>query len=209
MKNDKLFIVKLNPVDYLSLVGLLLSGSAIGLTLHKQFSFALSLLFLAMLADAFDGLMARKLGTEREFGRYLDGFIDVFDYLLAPALFLYIWGFNTWYYVLVLFLFLTCGVIRLSVFNLIGNVKNEEDELSYLGMPVFWSVLFLGIFYILGWIVSTSVLFPLIGVLFTAFAVLMILNRRFYKFRDWRVMLSLILGFSILFALKGLIGVLF
>lgn len=206
MNNSRLFIIKLNWIDYLSLTGVLFSGLAIGLILNEQYAFALSLLFLAMLTDAFDGLLARKFHIQREFGRYLDSFIDVIDYLLAPVLFLYLWGVNTWYYVLVLFLFLICGIIRLSVFNETGNVKNEAEDLSYLGMPVFWSVFFLGILYILSWIISKHLLFPFIAILFASFALLMVCNRKFYKFKNWKMMLSVILFFSIVFALKGLIS---
>lgn len=203
MTKKNIFIVKLNYVDCLTLSGLIFASISAGFALANQFSFSLSFLFIAMLADAFDGVFARRYGTERDFGRYLDGFIDVFDYLVVPSLFLYCWGFNTWYYIIVLFLFMTTGVIRLSVFNEIGNTKNENNELSYLGMPVFWSALFLGIIYIAGWTIDKDYLFPAVAVLFAVFAILMVYNGKFYKFKSWKTMLLVILGGSIIFALDG------
>ncbi len=198
-----IFIITLNWVDYLTLSGILLSSLSIGFALNGKFSFSLGVLFLAMTADAFDGVMARKFGTERNFGRYLDGFIDVFDYIVAPAIFLYCWGFNEFYQLFVLMLFMGAGVVRLSVFNEIGNLKDEESGLSYWGMPVFWSVFFLGISYILSWFISTSFLFPFIAVLFSVFAFLMVYNGQFYKFKSWKVMLFVLLSFSAIFFLDG------
>jgi phosphatidylserine synthase len=204
VRNKDPFIVRLTWVDGLTLCGLVLASLAACLALHGQFAFALSLLFVAMIADAFDGILARKFGMERDFGRYLDGFIDVYDYLAVPALFLYLWGFNTWYYGAVLILFMMCGVVRLSHFNEIGNVQNEEDELSYLGMPVFWSILLLGGLYAVSWLIPPKFLFPPAAVLFTAFAVLMLCNRPFHKFKNPRRILAVLAGASLLFALKGL-----
>jgi phosphatidylserine synthase len=200
----KTFIVTLNPVDYLTISGIVLSSCSIALILGNRLSLALSLLFLAMLCDALDGVLARKLGTVRDFGRYLDGFVDTFDYLVAPAVFLYVWGLNTWYYGIVLIVFMICGVIRLSVFNQIGNIRDGDDNLSYLGMPVFWSILFVGLLYMAGWFIPRETLYPVAMLVFGLFAFFMILNRSFFKFKSVAVMASLILGFALVFALDGL-----
>lgn len=202
MENGR-FIIQLNWVDGLTLTGLALSSLSMGFAMAGEFSFALSILFLAMLTDAFDGILARRFGTERNFGRYLDGFVDVFDYLAAPALFLYCWGFNSWYAVIVLILFIVAGVVRLSVFNEIGNIKDEKDGLSYLGMPVFWSVLFLGVLHILSWLIDKAVFMPAIAGIFSVYAFMMVSNRRFHKFKNWKAMLLVLLSFSLLFVLDG------
>lgn len=196
-------IVQLNGVDVFTLFGIVLVMISIGMILGGRLSFALAILSLAALVDAFDGILARKFGTEREFGRYLDGFVDVLDYLVTPSLFLYLFGFNTWYYVLVLMLFVCCGIIRLSVFNEIGNIKDERNELAYLGMPVFWSAFFLGFIYLATWFVGKSVVFPITAILFGVYALLMIYNSTFFKFRNWKVMLLIILFFTITFSLHG------
>jgi len=200
---DNLWIVRLTWVDGLTLGGLVLSSLAAGLALAGRFAFALSLLFAAMLLDAFDGILARRHGLERAFGRYLDGFVDVYDYLAVPALFLYLWGFDRWYHVIVLILFMACGVVRLAVFNEVGNVEDEEQEMAYLGMPVFWSVLFLGGIYAAAWVVPRPVLFPAVAALFSLFAALMLLRRPFHKFKNPRRILAVLAGAALLFALKG------
>jgi len=202
MENER-FIIRLNWVDCLTLMGLVLSSLSIGFSISGKFSFALSVLFLAMLLDAVDGILARKFGTERNFGRYLDGFVDVYDYLMAPAVFLFCWGFKAWYYVAILILFMIAGVVRLSVFNEIGNIEDEEDGLSYLGMPVFWSVLFLGFLYGLSWLTDKAWLMPIVAVIFAVQTFLMVYRRRFHKFKNWKMMLMVLTTFAVLFGLDG------
>jgi CDP-diacylglycerol--serine O-phosphatidyltransferase len=198
-----MFIVRLNLVDVLTLSGLILSLIAASFALSGQFAFALSFLFMAMLADAFDGIMARKFGFERDFGRYLDGFVDVFDYLIVPSIFLLVWGFNTWYYGIVLIMVIVSGVIRLSVFNEVGNVKNEDDDLSYWGMPVFWNQFFLGGAFILSWFAGKEIVFPVLAVVLILFAFFMLYNGRFHKFKSWKIMLAVVLCGAVIFALNG------
>ncbi len=202
--NEKsIFLINLNWIDYLTLSGVALASCSVGFAFAGKLSFAMSFMFLAMLADAFDGFFARKFNKESDFGRYLDSFIDVLDYLIAPSLFLYLWGFSDWYYIPVLIIFVACGIIRLSVFNEIGNVEDDNKSLSYLGMPVFWSVLILGILYTFSWLISKQYLFPVIAIILAAFSLLMVYKRPFYKFKNWIFMLVVILGSSIIFALDG------
>jgi len=198
------FIVQLNWVDYLTLSGVLWSSIAITLSLSGHFAFALSLLFVAMLVDAFDGILARKYRLEREFGRYLDSFIDMLDYLIAPAIFLYCWGFSGILDSMILMFFVISGIIRLSVFNQVGNLKEaNNDKLSYWGMPVFWSIFILAAAYLLALLVSKPFVFALLAVILVIYSILMIYNRRFYKFQDIRLILILVLGGIILFAFLG------
>ena len=138
MEKKPYFIITLNKVDLVTLSSVITSSLAVGLALAGYLMLATALLYLAMLADAMDGILARKLGVERDFGRYLDGFMDVLIYLTGPSIIFYLSGFNGWMSVFLMTM-IACGCIRLSVFNQIGNIQ-ESDGLSYLGMPVFWSV---------------------------------------------------------------------
>jgi CDP-diacylglycerol--serine O-phosphatidyltransferase len=200
-----MFIVKLNPVDGLTLAGMFIACCSGILAINGQFDYAMGMLFFAMLADAFDGILARKMGTTRDFGRYLDGFVDVFDYLVAPSLFLYVWGFDSWYYSLCLVVFMMSGIVRLSVFNEVGNIE-DDGELSYLGMPVFWSVLFLGFIYVLSWLTGKAILFPVIAVFLITFSVLMVYNKSFYKFKNPKTIFMVVSGTALVFFIKGFIN---
>ena len=75
------FIVRLNRVDCLTLSSVVTTALATAMTLDQHFHLAMALLFVAMGCDGLDGLLARKWGLARNFGRYLDGFMDVLIYL--------------------------------------------------------------------------------------------------------------------------------
>nr|VFJ91243.1 MAG: CDP-diacylglycerol---serine O-phosphatidyltransferase [Candidatus Kentron sp. H]VFJ92331.1 MAG: CDP-diacylglycerol---serine O-phosphatidyltransferase [Candidatus Kentron sp. H] len=157
-----------------------------------------------MLVDAFDGIFARKYGLERNFGRYLDSFVDVLDYLVAPAIFLYCWGFTGILNSTILVFFIICGIIRLSVFNQVGNLKEaNNDKLSYWGMPVFWSIFILAAAYLLALLISKPFVLAFLAVVIVIYSILMIYNGRFYKFQDTRLILILVIGGIVLFALLG------
>ena len=202
-KERGFFIIRLNPVDCLTLLGVFLSCFAIGLMLNGLLELSIAVLYLAVIADAFDGILARKFGLTREFGRYLDGFVDTLDYLVAPALFLFLWGFAEFYQSLLLIVFICCGFIRLSVFNEVGNIEDENAGLGYLGAPVFWSTLVLGPLFMLHWLIGLQAVFMLLTVVLPVFSIMMVHNGRYYKFKNPIFMLVTLLAMSLLFVFLG------
>lgn len=204
--NKRLFIIQLNWVDGFSLSGLACALFAIGCIFKQKFDFAISLLCIAMLIDIFDGILARKFDTCRPFGRHLDSFIDVIDYLVAPLLLFYLSGFTRWYQVAVLILATMAGIVRLSVFNEIGNIKNARGDACYLGMPVYWMIPILMIFHALSWFFPVQSLFAGLAVTLGFYSVLMVSNATFSKLtRALPISVVLIAGASV-FALKGISG---
>ncbi|MDF1820629.1 MAG: CDP-alcohol phosphatidyltransferase family protein [Alcanivoracaceae bacterium] len=194
-----LFIIRLNRVDLLTLSGVLSAGMAVGLALAGQPLLATSLLFVAMLGDALDGIWARKRGITREFGRYLDGFMDMLIYLVGPSLVWYqgllpgLWG-------LPLLGLIACGAIRLSVFNQTGNVESTNGGMAYLGLPVFWTVFLLAGSQLMALLIPVSVLRPLMVIILVAMSLAMLWRRPFFKFTAlWQILL-LTLGGAGLFA---------
>jgi CDP-diacylglycerol---serine O-phosphatidyltransferase len=192
-------IIRLNRVDLLTLSATLSVSLALWLTLnHKPFS-ATTILFLAMLADALDGIWARRRGVLREFGRYLDGFMDVLVYLVAPAL---IWHHTllTDWSALLLPLLIACGCIRLAVFNQAGTTETPSGKPAYTGMPVFWSLFILAGSLLLNRFVSADIVTAILIVALPAFSFAMLWNRPFFKFTAlWQILL-LTLGGAALFA---------
>lgn len=202
MENSR-FIIKLNRVDLVTLSSVITSCLSVGAALNGYLYLGIALLYLAMLADAMDGILARKYKLERDFGRYLDGFMDVLIYLVGPSIIFYLSGFDGLYSVILMFL-IAFGCIRLSVFNEIGNIK-ESDGLSYLGMPVFWSVFILGIFALLKMAIPEPILFPVLGIILVLFSIAMVLNRPFFKFKSLKQILSITIGGTILFSVIEII----
>lgn len=193
------FIIRLNVVDYLTLVGALLSCISIAFMLNGKLELSLGVLYLAVIADAFDGVLARRLKIERDFGRYLDGFVDTLDYLIAPALFVFLWGFNAWYQGLLLVIFIMCGFIRLSVFNQVGNISSDDNRQSYWGAPVFWSTLALGPLFIVSGSIGKEIVFYVLMLIIPLFSIAMLHNGRYYKFKNPLVMLTGLLVLSMIF----------
>ncbi len=201
-------IVSLSPADLLTLTALLMcTGSAL-LVVHGRLYLGMSLLLLAMLFDAFDGIVARKYGWEGPFGRYLDGFVDAFNYLALPSVILWSMGLarTDGYGILqigVFFVFIACGIMRLSVFNMIGNIK-VCGGMSYLGLPVFWSQFLVAVlFIVMGfvphslWVLITNGTLLLMGGCF-------LINRPFWKPKNLMLIVGVIGALSIGFAWIGI-----
>jgi CDP-diacylglycerol--serine O-phosphatidyltransferase len=182
------YIIRLNPVDCLTLSGVITSSAAVALALNGESYLATALLFIAMLGDALDGMLARKYKLERPFGRYLDGFMDVLIYLVAPSFLLYTHGFDG-YWSVTLLVMIICGSIRLSVFNDIGNIQEETGGLAYLGMPVFWSIFLLAGFLLLDFVLPPLYLNAVMTIALLAFSRAMLLRRPFFKFKKlWHIL---------------------
>lgn len=197
------YLIRLNKVDLITMSGVVTSMIAAALALSGSLYLATALLYLAMLADALDGILARKLGLERDFGRYLDGFMDVLIYLVVPSLIFYVSGLNGWG-AFCLIIMVGCGCIRLAVFNQIGNLQAEKG-LAYLGMPVFWSLFILAGYLLLDIIVPAVWLQPMLIISLLLFSHAMLLRRPFFKFKQLSTILSLTLGGAALFLTLHLI----
>ncbi|WP_419811372.1 CDP-alcohol phosphatidyltransferase family protein [Bacterioplanoides sp.] len=204
------WLIRLNRVDCITLLSVPLTLLAVHEVLQQQLMSALALLYLAMTADALDGMLARRWNLTRNFGRYLDGFMDVLIYLLTPALILMQWGF-TGAWLIPLMLMVGCGCVRLSVFNETGNLgEDDADEdtsggLAYQGMPVFWSLFIIAP---LLWLNTLGIL-PmlaaqiLLATSLTLFSYLMVRKARFFKFSSLKQILLLTLGGFLLWALAS------
>lgn len=179
MNEKKYFIVSLSWVDWLTLGSLFLAGLGLFTAFHGRLTLAISLMLLAMFVDMLDGFLARRMDLESEFGRYLDSFCDVVTYLLLPLFILYQFGMWDWLSLSALFVFLVCGVLRLSRFNIVGAV--EDSGVAYhLGLQVIWSHLLIVLAFPLWMWLGASARYPLI-VFLLAMSFFMIRNMRVPK----------------------------
>jgi CDP-diacylglycerol---serine O-phosphatidyltransferase len=125
--------------EYVNLANALTSGSlAAGfLALFLIFQTndllaAAGLVALAAVFDGFDGAMARRIGTEGEFGTNLDSLADMVSFGAVPAFALY-WG--SLYALPVVglvacLIFFLCGAWRLARFSILKN------PLYFVGFPI-------------------------------------------------------------------------
>ena len=71
--------------NYLTLCNIFCGFMSILTTAHGYFIWGTVFIFLAMLADRYDGIVARKLGVVSEIGHDLDSLCDVVSFGVAPA----------------------------------------------------------------------------------------------------------------------------
>lgn len=124
--------LKMQTANILTLFNLSLGGFAILSIMHDQLNLSLLLIFLAALADRFDGMVARKFNIESELGRQLDSMCDIISFGVAPALLIYqgiLIEFGAPGAVFTI-LYIACGAYRLARFNI------SENNGFFTGVPI-------------------------------------------------------------------------
>ena len=205
MKNN-IFIINLNGACLVTLSGILISISACFLLLsslnqtpmNSSYYLGMSLIFLGMLADALDGVIARKMNWTSEFGRYLDGFGDVFLYLIFPNLALLHMGAQGTATYIGMLCMIAGGVLRLSYFNVSGN-EEKNGKLTYRGLPVFWSLLLLIPLHFISMVLPSLLFSWIAGILLLSIGILNIVNKEFFKPSNVRLMAGILLSASLVF----------
>lgn len=205
MNQRPYFIVSPSGVDILTLGSLLLSSLGLLLALNGALTLAIVLMLLAMFVDMIDGLLARRMELESEFGRYLDSFCDAFAYLALPLFILYQFGMQDPLSMMALFAFLACGILRLARFNILSTV--EEAGVKYhLGLQVIWSHLVVVLAFPAWHWLGENVRYPL-AVLLLVMSFFMIRNLRFRKPTQYKRLTLLIFSVAAFYFYLHLIGV--
>jgi CDP-diacylglycerol--serine O-phosphatidyltransferase len=104
--------------------------------MRGEFATAAPFIGWAIVADMFDGRIARMTGTESEFGVEFDSMADIISFGIAPAILSFAWGLAPlgrlgW---AVGFVFVAAAAIRLARFN-IQAASPAQDKRYFVGMP--------------------------------------------------------------------------
>ena len=160
--------LKAQFANILTMLNLSLGGFAIISILNGHLNFGLLLIFLAALADRFDGMAARKFNCESELGKQLDSMCDIISFGVAPALLLYQavltdFGAPGSFFTV---LYIGCGAFRLARFNITENngyftglpitAAGCLATLSYLALPYVAPVFFLFFMMILSFLMVSN-----------------------------------------------------
>lgn len=130
--NQTIKKLKAQTANIITLTNLSLGGFAIIEGLKGNLNLSLLLIFVAALADRFDGMVARKFNIESELGKQLDSMSDIISFGVAPALLIYqgiLFEFGapgTFFTVL----YIGCGAFRLARFNI------TEANSYFTGLPI-------------------------------------------------------------------------
>lgn len=119
-----------------TVTGIFCGFLAILSAIKGDFDYAAKCVALAMLLDGLDGRVARRLNATSEFGRELDSLSDVVAFGAAPAVVSYIWAFREVapdFGILVSFLFVACGALRLARFNI---TPSDKANAYFEGLPI-------------------------------------------------------------------------
>lgn len=124
--------LKSQTANVLTLANLCLGGFAIIFSLNGNLNLSLLLIFIAALADRFDGMVARRFNIESELGKQLDSMSDIISFGVAPALLIYqgilsdFGGPGSFFTVF----YIGCGAFRLARFNI------SENTGYFTGLPI-------------------------------------------------------------------------
>lgn len=105
------------------------------LAINGNFYLASILLLLGAIFDSVDGRVARLTGTQSAFGEQFDSLSDVVSFGIAPAFLMYIKFFEGLgrLGVVVSFIYLLCGALRLARFN--ANIDKVSSDF-FQGLPI-------------------------------------------------------------------------
>ena len=141
---------------FVTYLGALLAVTGYLLTLkYKMPVYAFVGMILACVCDMFDGKVARheknRTEQQKDFGVEIDSLADIVCFIVIPALTIHqmmsgemlIDGTSSlvchWWQILILALYVVCGIVRLAYFNVAMSDKNKAIE-YYTGLPVPMSV---------------------------------------------------------------------
>ena len=144
-----------------------------------NFVLAAKFMLFAVIFDALDGWVARKLNRNDEFGfgKNVDSLSDIISFGAAPGMFLYTLSQPTgisYLGVVVALIIVICGILRLSRFNVITGSHDDK----FVGLPIPTTALLLSSFYLSGFFDIRLTL-----VVMTLASLLMISTVKYPKFR--------------------------
>ena len=93
------------------------------------------LVFLGAVLDKMDGKLARRIGTDSQFGIQFDSIVDICTFGMVPAVLIYQAHLQTGWGQALAFVFVLCGAIRLARFNTL-SLEDEERSPFYMGLTI-------------------------------------------------------------------------
>lgn len=110
--------------------------------INQEYSLAAIGVFVAMICDSLDGLVARKTNTSSEFGKEYDSLCDMAAFGVAASIVVYTWSLHHlaeykwlggklgW---LIAFVYTACAALRLARFNVLASRGGAAG--AFFGLP--------------------------------------------------------------------------
>ena len=180
-------------LTYLSVISAII-GMYIAL-IENEPKYALLLLIISGLCDAFDGKVARsckRTEQEKQFGVELDSLADLIAFIMLPIIIFYSLGLHSIINIIIFILFALGGVIRLAYFNTIAD-QNAPVK-YYSGLPVTSTAIIFPIFYLLTMLLTTNTFNVLYTIVMLITSFLFVLNFKIRKPQTKELIIFLIGG---------------
>lgn len=167
--------------DLISIFNASFGFFSILMALNGNFIFSATFMLIAVIFDSLDGWVARltKRNDKVGFGKNIDSLSDVISFGVAPGILLYSTcsSYSIQYInILVAFLIVMCGILRLARFNVLSDSGNGDEK--FVGLPIPSTALFLSSFYLSGMFRMDVALIVMVVV-----SVLMVSTVEYPKFR--------------------------
>lgn len=173
--------MKLKPIgiyrkcDWVTMTGTASCLAGILLAINGYTTYAVFCLIFSAICDAFDGVVARKFKSLKNYEVYgieLDSLNDAIAFGVLPMLICYnLSVHNILVYAICVF-FCIAGIIRLAYFNMLATTK-QSDGKEFIGLPITASAIIIPLVYFVTMIVGKEyrdIIFPIVmaitGILF-------------------------------------------
>ncbi len=139
-----MFLGFYNLANFMTLLGLASSVTAIFAAVALDFKLAVLLFAFAGVCDSLDGKLARNRtdnGDPRKavYGVMLDSLCDLISFGVTPCVIAYAFGNKTAIDMVIYLLFITCGCIRLAYYNTRALCSDGKVS-GFVGVPITTSV---------------------------------------------------------------------
>lgn len=203
----KLGLRLIGVYDYTVILTFLsLASAVIGMTraMQDHFRWALFLLALCGLFDAFDGKVARtkkdRTDAEKLYGIQLDSLVDVISFGVFPVMLCHLMGMRTVLDTILLIAYAICGVTRLAFFNVVETDRQMnptgEDKVFH-GLPITSISVILPLTFLASFLINRIDFIVILRVAIAVTAFLFILDFKMKKPKNWHIaVLILIVGLA-------------
>lgn len=88
MKKENNIIIN-NAANFVTLLNMVCGSISIVATLSGRYKTAIAMIWVAAIADRYDGMVARMLGTSSDMGVQMDSMGDIISFSVAPSVHAY------------------------------------------------------------------------------------------------------------------------
>lgn len=205
-----MFLGFYNLANFMTLLGLASSVTAIFAAMALEFKWAVLLFAFAGVCDALDGKFARNRldsGDPRKavYGMMLDSLCDLVSFGATPCVIAYAFGNKSAADLVIYLFFITCGCIRLAYYNTRALCSDGKAR-GFVGVPITTSVIAFPFIIMLAMFVPPLVVGFILRAFFVVLGLLFIFKVKVNRLSAKAIVISVLIAaaaIAIMFALPN------